>query len=171
MAPRTRYARARDGVSIAYQVTGEGDRDIVVVPQTFSAVEALWEHPTVRRFFEHLGSLGRVILFDRRGSGMSDRAGGAATLEEQVDDVHAVMDAAGAERADLIALMEGGPMAMVFAASAPDRVRSLTLVASFSRSTRAPDYPAAWPKEERDHAMDFLIEHWGDGEIAARFAP
>src|SRR5918997_1201511 len=118
MAPRTNYARARDGVSIAYQVLGEGERDIVLVPQTFSAIEALWEHPTVARFFERLGSLGRVILFDRRGTGMSDRTGGATTLEEQIDDVHAVMDAAGTKRADLIAIMEGGPMAMLFAATA-----------------------------------------------------
>jgi class 3 adenylate cyclase len=171
MAPRTSYARARDGVSIAYQVVGEGDRDIVFVPQTFSAIESLWEHPTVARFFERLGSLGRVILFDRRGTGMSDRTGGATTLEEQVDDVHAVMDAAGAERADLIAIMEGGAMAMLFAASAPERVRSLMLYAAFARSTRAPDYDAAWTAEERERAMGLMVEHWGDGSIAARFAP
>ena len=109
MAPKTQYVRARDGVAIAYQVVGEGERDIVFVPRTFSAVEALWEHPTVARFFMRLGGLGRVILYDRRGTGMSDRTGGTATLEEQVDDVRAVMDAAGAARADLIAIMEGSP--------------------------------------------------------------
>ena len=163
--------RARDGVSIAYQVVGEGERDIVFVPQTFSAVEALWEHPTVARFFARLGGLGRVILYDRRGTGMSDRTGGTATLEEQVDDVRAVMDAAGAERADLIAIMEGGPMAMLFAASAPERVRSLTLYAAFARSTRADDYPAAWPADERLASMRHMVEHWGEGSFAARFAP
>jgi class 3 adenylate cyclase len=169
--PRTRYARSRDGVSIAYQVVGAGDRDIVFVPQTFSAVEALWEHPTVARFFERLGDLGRVILFDRRGTGMSDRRGGPATLEEQVDDVHAVMDAAGSARADVMAIMEGGPMAMVFAASAPERVRSLTLYATYPRATRASDYPAAWTPDERRVSMERIVEHWGDGTIAARFAP
>src|SRR3954451_6243118 len=169
--PRTRYTRARDGISIAYQVVGEGERDIVFVPQTFSAVEALWEHPTVARFFERLGGLGRVILYDRRGTGMSDRTRGTASLEEQVDDVHAVMDVAGANRADLIAIMEGGPMAMLFAASAPERVRSLTLYAAFARSTRARDYPSAWPDEDRAAAMAQMIEHWGDGTLAARFAP
>jgi class 3 adenylate cyclase len=171
VAPKTQYVRARDGVSIAYQVVGEGERDIVFVPQTFSAIEALWDHPTVARFFERLGGLGRVILYDRRGTGMSDRTGGTATLEEQVDDVRAVMDAAGAARADLIAIMEGGPMAMLFAASAPERVRSLTLYAAFARSTRAEDYPAAWPAAERDAAMRTMIEHWGEGGFAARFAP
>ncbi|MGH2970211.1 MAG: adenylate/guanylate cyclase domain-containing protein, partial [Solirubrobacteraceae bacterium] len=171
MAPRTRYARARDGVSIAYQVVGEGERDIVFVPQTFSAIEALWEHPTVARFFERLGGLGRVVLFDRRGTGMSDRTGGTATLEEQVDDVHAVMDAARAERADLIAIMEGGAMAMLFAASAPERVRSLVLFAAFARSTRAEDYPAAWPAEDRERSMAQMVENWGDGSLAIRFAP
>jgi class 3 adenylate cyclase len=163
--------RARDGVSIAYQVVGEGERDIVFVPQTFSAIESLWEHPTVARFFMRLGGLGRVILYDRRGTGMSDRTGGTATLEEQVDDVRAVMDAAGAARADLIAIMEGGAMAMLFAASAPERVRSLTLYAAFARSTRADDYPAAWGAEERAAAMRTMVENWGQGDFAARFAP
>jgi class 3 adenylate cyclase len=163
--------RARDGVSIAYQVVGVGERAIVFVPQTFSAIEALWEHPTVARFFARLGELGRVILYDRRGTGMSDRTGGTATLEEQVDDVRAVMDAAGAARADLIAIMEGGPMAMLFAATAPERVRSLTLYAAFARSTRADDYPHAWPAEERREAMRAMVEHWGEGGFAARFAP
>jgi class 3 adenylate cyclase len=102
---------------------------------------------------------------------MSDRTGGTATLEEQVDDVRAVMDAAGADRADLIAIMEGGPMAMLFAATAPERVRSLILYASFVRSTRAEDYPAAWTAEERAAAMQTIVEHWGEGGFAARFAP
>lgn len=171
MPARTQYARSPDGASIAYRVVGTGERDIVFVPQTFSAIEALWEHPTVARFFERLGGLGRVILFDRRGTGMSDRTGGTATLEEQVDDVHAVMDAVGSERADLIAIMEGGAMAMLFAASAPERVRSLTLYATFARSVRAPDYPAAWPAEERDAAMRRMVDNWGDGSFAERFAP
>jgi class 3 adenylate cyclase len=169
--PPTRYARSRDGVSIAYQVLGSGERDIVFVPQTVSAIEGLWEHPTVARFFERLGGLGRVVLFDRRGTGMSDRLSGPATLEEQVDDVSAVMDAAGSRRADVMAIMEGGAMAMVFAASAPERVRSLTLYAAFARSTRAPDYPAAWPAEQRAASMAQTVEHWGDGTLAARFAP
>jgi class 3 adenylate cyclase len=169
--PPTRYARSPDGVSIAYQVTGSGSRDLVFIPQTVSTIEALWEHPTVARFFERLSGLGRLVLFDRRGTGVSDRIGGPATLEEQVDDVCAVMDAVGSRRADVMAVMEGGAMAMVFAASAPERVRSLTLYAAYARSTRAPDYPAAWPAEERAASMERMVEHWGDGTLAARFAP
>src|SRR5688572_1971973 len=122
MPPRTHYARASDGVSIAYQIVGDGPRDLVYVPQSFTAIEVLWEHPTVAGYFERLSALGRLILFDRRGSGMSDRCGGPATLEEQVDDVRAVMDAAGSETAVLFAIMESGPMAMLFAASMPERV-------------------------------------------------
>ena len=141
------------------------------MPQTFSAIEALWEHPTVARFFARLGGLGRVILYDRRGTGMSDRTGGTATLEEQVDDVRAVMDAAGAERADLIAIMEGGPMAMLFAASAPERVRSLTLYAAFARSTRADDYPAAWTAEERAAAMRDDGRRVGRGRLRGALRP
>jgi class 3 adenylate cyclase len=170
MPPRTTYARARDGVSIAYQTIGDGDRALVCVPQTFAAVEALWEHPTVARFFERLASLGRVVLYDRRGTGMSDRSGRPATLEEHADDLRAVMDAAGVERADLMAIMEGGPMAMVFAASAPERVRSLVLFATFARTVIGDDYPVGWDEQERASSMRSMVEHWGDGSIVTRVA-
>jgi class 3 adenylate cyclase len=170
VAPPTRYARSPDGVSIAYQVVGTGQRDIVFIPQTISTIEVLWEHPTVARFFERLGGLGRLVLFDRRGTGASDRTGVPATLEEQADDVSAVMDAVGSARADVMAIMEGGAMAMVFAASAPERVRSLTLYAAYARSTRAPDYAAAWPEADRETSMARMVAHWGDGALAAHFA-
>jgi class 3 adenylate cyclase len=171
MAPRTRYALAPNGVSIAYQVVGDGPRDIVYVPQSFTAVEVLWEHPTVARYFERLAALGRVILFDRRGSGMSDRCCGPATLEEQIDDVRAVMDAAGSEQAVLFAIMESGPMAMLCAASMPERVEALVLYATFARTTRAEGYEFARTAEERDAAMQVFVENWGDGSIGIRFAP
>src|SRR5687767_11536749 len=144
MAPRTQYARAPDGVAIAYQVVGDGPRDFVYIPQSFSATEVLWELPTVARYFERLGSLGRLILFDRRGSGMSDRSGAPATLEEQLDDVRAVMDAAGSEQAVLFAIMESGAMAMLYAASVPERVEALILYAAYARATRAEGYEFAW---------------------------
>jgi class 3 adenylate cyclase len=171
MPPRTRYARAPDGVSIAYQVLGEGERTLVFVPQTFAAMEALWEHPTVARFFDRLAAMGRVVLYDRRGTGMSDRSGRPATLEEHVDDVTAVIDAAGAERPDLMAIMEGGPMAMLFAAANPERVRSLVLFASFARTVAGDDYPIGWDADERAASMSAMVDHWGDGTIFARFAP
>jgi class 3 adenylate cyclase/pimeloyl-ACP methyl ester carboxylesterase len=171
MAPATRYARARDGVSIAYQVVGDGPLDLVWVPQSFGAFEALWEHPTVVRFFDQLGTLGRLILFDRRGSGLSDRRGGPPPLEEQVDDVRAVMDAAGSEQAVVLALMEGGPMAMLFAAASPLRVRALVLYATYARATSAPGYEFAWSAQERAAAMEKFHAEWGTGAATSYFAP
>src|SRR5215210_455614 len=171
MPRRTHYARARDGVAIAYQVVGDGPRDIVYVPQSFTAIDVLWEHPIVAGYFERLAAIGRLTLFDRRGSGASDRCGGPATLEEQIDDVRAVMDAVSSEKAVLFAIMESGPMAMLFAASMPDRVEALLLYAAFARTTRTAGYEFAWMKEERDAAMESLLENWGDGSIGMRFAP
>jgi class 3 adenylate cyclase len=171
MPPAIRYTRARDGTTIAYQVVGDGPLDMVYVPQSFSAVEHFWDHPMIARFFERLAALGRLILFDRRGSGMSDRVGPPATLEEQIDHVTAVLDAAGSEQAALFAIMEGGPMAMLFAASRPDRVRALVLHHTFARSTSAPGYEFAWDVETRRSAIEEYLEHWGDGSIIERFAP
>ena len=171
MPPVTRYAHARDGTTIAYRVVGDGPLDMVYVPQSFSAMEHFWDHPVVARFFERLAALGRLIMFDRRGSGMSDRIGTPATLEEQVDDVIAVMDAAGAEQAALFAIMEGGPMAMLLAASRPERVSSLVLNHTYARSVSGPGYEFAWDAETRAAVMEEYFEHWGDGTIADRFAP
>jgi class 3 adenylate cyclase len=134
-------------------------------------MEHFWDHPVVARFFERLAALGRLIMFDRRGSGMSDRIGTPATLEEQVDDVIAVMDAAGAEQAALFAIMEGGPMAMLLAASRPERVSALVLNHTYARSVSGPDYEFAWDAETRATVMEEYFEHWGDGTIADRFAP
>jgi class 3 adenylate cyclase len=171
MAPQTQYVRARDGVSIAYQVVGDGPLDMIYVPQSFSAVEVFWEHPTVARFFERLALIGRVILFDRRGSGMSDRSAGAGALEDQIDDVRAVMDAAGSDHAAVFAIMEGGPMAMLLAATMPDRVDALILHAAFARTTWAEDYDFAWTTDERAEAMREFHDNWGDGTLAMHFAP
>ena len=110
MAPETRYARSGEH-HIAYQVVGDGPIDLVYVPAWISQVEHYWEEPTVARYFNRLASFSRLILFDRRGSGLSDPAVGAPTLEEQMDDVVAVMDAAGSERAAVFAQLEGGAMA------------------------------------------------------------
>lgn len=171
MAPATRYAKTRDGVHIAYQVYGDGPVDLLHVPQSFSAIELLWEHPVVARFFERLSACGRLILFDRRGSGMSDRPGSPATLEEQMDDVIAVLDAAGSERAALFALLEGGPMAMLFAASFPERVRALTLYACFARTVHDEGYAWAPSAEQRTADMEAFHQAWGTGEVIERFAP
>ena len=168
--PRTRYARNGD-VHIAYQVFGDGPIDLLHVPQSFSMTEMLWEHPRVRRFFERLGGFARVITFDRRESGMSDRLGHPPSLEETMDDVVAVLDAAGSERAGIVALLEGGPMAMMFAATHPERVGALVLYSSFARTTAAPGYEWAPSVEDRRERMHQLNSNWGDGRIIEGMAP
>jgi len=168
--PQTRYARNGD-VHIAYQVFGDGPIDLLYVPNSFSAAEYLWEHPSVARFFTQLGTFARVILFDRREAGMSDRLGRPATLEEQMDDVTAVLDAVGTERVGIYAMLEGGPMAMMFAATHPERTGALILYASFARTTRAPGYEFAQTAEERRARQEFLLKGWGDGSLLDGMAP
>jgi class 3 adenylate cyclase len=172
VAPQTRYVTTRDGRAIAWSTVGDGPVDLLYVPQAISTMEHIWDHPQVAQFFARLSSFTRLILFDRRGSGMSERLEEPAPLEDQVDDVHAVLDAAGSERCAVMAIYEGGPMAMLFAASAPDRVSALVLYSTFARASWAPDYPWAWPQEQREAAMDAYRDHWGEGEwIIDAFAP
>lgn len=165
MVPETRYARTRDGLHIAYQTVGEGPFDLLYVPGSYSQVEHLWEHPTVARYFERLATFSRMILFDRRESGMSDRVGRPSTLEEQADDVIAVLDATGADRVAVFALLEATPMAMLFAATHPERTGALALYAPFARTTRAPGYEWALTREERAERFDLINTHWGDGAL------
>ena len=140
MPPRTRYARSGD-LSIAYQVVGSGDLDLVMAPGFVSHLEWAWQQPDLRRFLERLASFSRLILFDKRGTGLSDPVPGPATLEDRVDDLRAVMDAAGAQRPALLGVSEGGAMTMLFAAQHPERTRALVLYAAAPRLARAPDYP------------------------------
>src|SRR3954453_17354165 len=109
MTPTTRYTRTRDGVELAYQVAGDGPHDLVYVPTSFSQVEHLWEEPRIARFFDQLSSFARVMIFDRRGTGLSERRVDSPTLEDQAEDVAAVMAAAGSERAALLAQTERAP--------------------------------------------------------------
>jgi class 3 adenylate cyclase len=170
--PSTHYVTTRDGRRIAWSTIGDGPVDLLYIPQSISAMEHIWDHPTIAGFFARLAEFSRVISFDRRGSGMSERLEEPATLEDQMDDVHAVLDAAGSERAAALALYEGGPMAMLFAASAPERLTHLVLYASFARAGWAPDYPWAWRDDERDQAMDTFRDEWGSGRfLAEHFAP
>jgi len=136
-----------------------------------SQVEYLWSEDSLRRVMDRLTTFARVITFDRRGSGLSDPLSGAPTLEEQMDDVIAVMDAAGSERAAIAGTLEGGPMAAMFAATHPDRVEALVLYSTFARATWAPDYEWAWSAEERNAHMAQLVEHWGEGYVAGSVAP
>src|ERR1700730_792854 len=149
MAPQTHYARSGD-VHIAYQVVGDGPIDLVYVPAWISQVEHYWEEPMVARYFERLASFSRLIMFDRRGSGLSDPVVGAPTLEEQMDDVVAVMDAVGSDRAALFAMLEAGAMASLFAATHPERTSALLLYEATPRMTATAGYD--WPptREERE---------------------
>lgn len=152
--PETHYARSGD-VSIAYQVLGDGPFDIVFVPPSVSNVELGWEVPNVRTFLERLGSFSRLIYFDKRGTGMSDPVTGAPTLETRMDDVRAVMDAVGSERAALIGWSEGVAMSAVFAATYPERTWAIVLYGGHARHLRAPDYP--WGRTEAE-AMREIAE-------------
>jgi class 3 adenylate cyclase len=169
VTPVARYARSGN-IHIAYIVEGDGPMDLVWVPPWISQVEYLWSEPSMAAVMKRLTSFARVITFDRRGSGLSDPLLGAPMLEEQMDDVLAVMDAVGSERAAIAGTLEGGPMAALFAASHPDRTHALILYATFARATWAPDYDFAWSGEERKLHMDKVVEHWGEGQVAGGVA-
>ena len=131
--PETRYAQSGD-VSIAYQVLGDGPIDLILVPGFFSHIEFAHELSGFTTFLRRLASFARVVTFDKRGQGLSDRMHGAPSLEVRMDDVRAIMDAIGSKRAALIGFSEGGCMSMIFAATYPERVSHLVLIGCFSRS-------------------------------------
>jgi class 3 adenylate cyclase len=172
--PQTRYARSGD-VNIAYQVMGDGPFDVVWVPGAFSHVELNWTVPTRAAFNKRIASFCRLIMFDKRGTGMSDRAHGIANLETRMDDVRAVMDAAGSERAALFGVSEGGPMSTLFAATYPERTWALLLFASYPRELWAPDYPYGVTETEWWRDLDEIETHAGDPhsfiKLAAELAP
>ena len=151
---------------------GDGPRDLVVVPGFVSNLELAWEHPPYERFMRRLSAFARVIVFDKRGSGLSDPVDRAATIEERNDDIRAVMDAVGSERADLFGMSEGANMAGVFAASFPERVSALVLYGPYARATPAQGFPWGIPKEIREIATrDPEEETWGVGLSLALLAP
>jgi pimeloyl-ACP methyl ester carboxylesterase len=160
MTPETRYARSGD-VSIAYQVVGDGPIDLVLVPGWLSNIEVFWEEPNIVRFFKKLAAFSRLIIFDKRGTGLSDRGIEAATLEERMDDVRAVLDAAGSPRAALLGYSEGGTMCTLFAATYPDRTTALITVGSYARRLRAPDYPYFTGRDEALGAVEAAAAIWG----------
>src|SRR5215207_44531 len=171
--PPTQYAESGDA-SIAYQVVGEGPIDLVLVLGFATHLELQWESPQFARFFERIGSFSRLIIFDKRGTGLSDPVAEVPTLEQRADDVRAVMDAAGSERAALFGISEGGPMAVMFAASHPDRAAALVLHGAMGRTTEAPDYPWATPADAlRESAAEFIAPCWGQEAegLVELFAP
>ena len=166
----TRYARSGDH-HIAYSVTGAGPIDFLYVPTWLSQIEHLWEHARVARFFDAIAARARLIMFDRRGAGMSDPFDSPPTLEEQMGDVLAVLDAAEAPRPAVFAQLDGGPMATLFAATHPDRTRALILYATWARTLRADDTPWANPPEVREAFIRDLVDNWGTGIRADALAP
>jgi class 3 adenylate cyclase len=158
--PDVRYARNGE-VSIAYQVLGEGPQDLVFVTGFVSHLEVLWEAPQTRRFFERLASFSRLIIWDKREQGLSDRIGHPPTLEHGMDDLAAVLDAVGSERTALFGISEGGPMAVLYAASFPKRVTHLVLYGTYARLTRSEDYPTGIPQYALEGWVQTAASDWG----------
>ncbi len=172
MEPSTLYAQSPDGTSIAFQVHGERQPlDLVFVPGFVSHVELIWEEPAIARFLGRLASFSRLIVFDKRGQGLSDRLGRPPTLEESMDDLGSVMDAAGSERAAIFGISEGGPMSALFAATYPARVSSLVLYGTFARMVRAPDFPQGVSEERFDSWAELVREQWGEAVGVDLWAP
>jgi len=170
-APDTRYAKSGD-VNIAYQVSGGGPRDIVLVPGFVSHLDADWEEPRSAHFLERLGAFGRLIRFDKRGTGLSDRPAGLPDLETRMDDVRAVMDAVGSNHASLVGYSEGGPLAILFAATYPERTDSLILYGVYAKR-RDPDedYPWAPTREQRLAVAEQVERSWGFDSDLGTMAP
>jgi class 3 adenylate cyclase len=168
--PETRFAKAGD-LSIAYQVLGDGDIDVILVPQWLSNIEQYWENAAASYFLRRIASFSRLIFFDKRGTGLSDPAPPTQTLEERMDDVLAVMDAVGSERAVLFGPSEGGPMAALFAATYPERCVSLILYGACARWLEAPDYPLGRPRELVESYGKYWIDGWGSGASLVVLSP
>jgi class 3 adenylate cyclase/alpha-beta hydrolase superfamily lysophospholipase len=170
-APRTLYAKSGD-VHLAYQAIGEGKRDIVLVLDWASHLEAVWEQPFVQEFITSLNRYARVLWFDMRGVGLSDRVvEDAVAPEDWMEDVRAVMDSAGSKEATLVAHGHGTQMALMSAATHPDRVASLVLINGFARFSRANDYPGGIPPAAADTLLEGIVQTWGTGVTAAYLGP
>ncbi len=161
------YARSGK-LFIAYTTEGKGPPNLVVTPGHFFHLEVAREWPPLARFMDRLASFSRLIILDRRGTGLSDGMPPDTTLDDAMDDIRAVMDDAGVDQAVLMGGAEGGPTCMLFAATFPERVSALVLYGTFPRRLRAPDYPAGYPPEQHDLILRVLEERWGRGPVAMR---
>src|SRR4051812_23113770 len=161
--PDTRYARNGD-IHLAYQQFGEGEIDLIISGGWISHLDLFWDHPTVVETWQRLGSFARVVMFDRRGMGLSDPVDRAPTLEERMDDLWAVMDAAGVEQAVLAGMSEGAPLSILFAATYPQRVQALVLYGAMARTTRSDSYPYGNDADALVEAgRELITPHWGQG--------
>lgn len=166
MVAQTRYAKSGD-VNIAFQVVGEGPLDLVFVMGWVSNIDEFWTEPSWARFLNRLASFSRLIVFDKRGTGLSDRVHESElpTLEQRMDDVRAVMDAAGSKRAALFGISEGGPMCALFAATYPERTGALIMFGSYARRIRTHDYPWGLSEEDAQRFLDSIREEWGSRPV------
>jgi pimeloyl-ACP methyl ester carboxylesterase/DNA-binding winged helix-turn-helix (wHTH) protein/class 3 adenylate cyclase len=158
--PETRYARSGD-INIAYQVIGNGPFDLVFVMGWVSHLEYFWKEPSFARFLKRLASFSRLVLFDKRGTGLSDRVTALPTLEQRMDDVRAVMEAVGSERAALLGVSEGGPMCSLFAATYPEKTMALVMIGTYAKRIREAEYVWAPSAEQRAQFFEEIREHWG----------
>jgi DNA-binding SARP family transcriptional activator/pimeloyl-ACP methyl ester carboxylesterase len=159
------------GVNIAYQVVDGGPADLLMIPGWISHLALDWEEPYWVRWCERMTGFARLIRFDKRGTGLSDRPAGVQALEERMEDAHAVLDAAGVERVHVLGWSEGGPLAMLLAATHPERVLSLVLYGTQACFRREPDYPWGATKEKRETFSDAVAREWGALAFASHFAP
>jgi len=170
MYRETRYARS-DDVNIAYQVVGDGPLDLVLVSSWITNVDENWDDPSYARLLTRLGSFTRLIVFDKRGTGLSDRAVALPALEERMDDVRAVMDAVGSKRAALLGSTEGGAICALFAATYPERTAALIMYGAYAKRIGTADYPWGPTMEEREHFYDLLTRQWGGPAVLEFLAP
>ncbi len=172
MQAETKYARSGD-IHIAYQAVGRGLFDLIYVPGWVSHVELAWEEPTLARFLRRLASFSRLIAFDKRGTGLSDRVpnGQLPMLEERMDDLRAVMDAVGSERAALFGWSEGGNLCALFAATYPERTTALVMYGTFAKRIWSPDYPWAPTPEKREQEYALVEREWGNMMDVAHYVP
>ncbi len=166
---RTRYARSGDA-HIAYQVFGDGDIDLVFVPGFVSNIEHYWQTPGIPAFLERLGSFARVVMFDKRGTGLSDPVAEPPPLEQRMDDMQAVMDAVGLERAALFGISEGGPASLLFAATYPDRTSALALYGSTPRFRADGDAPWGASDDDVELLLEVVADRWGQGTLLGLYA-
>jgi class 3 adenylate cyclase/pimeloyl-ACP methyl ester carboxylesterase len=166
--PDVQYAKSGD-LSIAYQVFGEGPIDIVYASGFISHRDLSWELPLFQDIYRRLAGIGRVIAFDKRGTGLSDRFLGFGAIEDRMDDIRAVMDAAGSKQAAIVAISESGPLAVAFAATYPERVRALALWGTYARVLRSDDYPEGLDPDAVKYILDLVEPEWGKGEVLGMF--
>lgn len=170
MRPEVEYARSGDA-SIAYQVVGDGRPDLVLVPGFVSHLDLAWEEPFLARFLRGLAAFTRLVWFDKQGTGLSDPGSREPSLEEGVDDLRAVMDAVGSERAALFGVAVGAAHCLLFASRYPDRVSALVLFAGHARLLRAADYPHGWSEEHYASVLAGLDEGWARGDVVEAMNP